>query len=186
MCSKDDTGAYCVTQISAGSGPAGSKLVEQKKEFDVSSLYSNLEENAALQRRQRVIVQNNSLALVPNTTTFRDAGVPFLFLTPGTDAAHLCTSCTRVVLTAYITFEQSVPHVAGLPQSPLLGGQPALYQAVNSTCGPSFMNGAVQAAGGLANGNPFSASAGVRVAVDDISTMGTLLAAVAAGFAALL
>ena len=184
VCSRDDSGKYCVTQISDDSASSGAKLVDQGKQLDISKLYTDLEKSD-LQRRQSVVTQNHSLALVPNTSTFRNEGIPFLYLTPQTDSSRLCTSCTRVVLTAYINFEQSVPYIAGLPQSPLLGGQPALYVAVNGTCGPAFLSGAVQAAGGLANGNPLSFNAGVRVA-SEMSTIGALFAAAVAGFAALL
>jgi hypothetical protein len=190
VCSKDDSGKYCVTQISSGSssGQPGSKLVEQAKEFDSSSLYSKIEKNQPLHRRQQRVVVNVTEAIAPNTTTFSNNNVPFLFLTPSTDSSRLCTACTRAVLTAFISFEQKVPYFLGIPQSPLMKGQQPLYQAVIATCGSEFLSGVVQAAGGLANGNPSlgGISAGSRVAVDAVSVVGTLFAAVAAGFAAML
>ncbi|KAI6118170.1 hypothetical protein F5141DRAFT_1096663 [Pisolithus sp. B1] len=69
----------------------------------------------------------------------------FLFLEPSTDSTTLCTSCTRSILTSFITFESNTPYAPGLNNS-------ALYNSVQSTCGTNFLSGAVQAAGGLSGG----------------------------------
>ena len=187
-CTKDDSGDYCVTKIGSGSSTSasassGSKSVSSNSNtFDL--LKNNLvEQSGSTLARRATVVQNVTAALIPNTTTFRTTGLPFLLLTPSTDSSELCMSCTRSVLTAYINFEQDIPYAPGLTNSPILGGQTDLYNAVTSACGSSFMSGAVQAAGGLANG---LISGATNVHVDQITSVGTLFAAVLAGAAALL
>lgn len=184
-CTKDDSGNYCVTQISTGSSNSttGSKSVSSTT--DTFELLKNnlVEQSGSTLTRRATVVQNVTAALIPNTTTFRTTGLPFLLLTPSTDSSKLCTACTRSVLLAYIDFEQDIPYAPGLSNSPILGGQTALYNGVTSVCGSSFMSGAVQAAGGLSNGL-ISAASNVRV--DQVASFGTLLAAVAAGVVALL
>lgn len=54
--------------------------------------------------------------------------------------AQLCTPCTREVLVSYISWEVSQPYALGLSTSSILGGQSALWNAINSTCGQSFVN----------------------------------------------
>lgn len=99
---------------------------------------------SALSRR------SSSPALTPNMTTFGSSNIAFLLISPDLPSSTLCTPCTRNVLTSYINFESSVPYAPGLPSSQLFPGQSDLYNAVQRTCGASFLSGAVQAAGGLA------------------------------------
>jgi uncharacterized membrane-anchored protein YitT (DUF2179 family) len=103
-------------------------------------------DNSALKRRDQ------AAAIVPNMTTYHDTNLPFLFFSPTQDATTLCTACSRNVLTAYINFESDVPYAPGLNQSQLLDTQSALYNAIQSKCPSGFLNGAVQAAGGLSGG----------------------------------
>jgi len=95
---------------------------------------------------------NTTTALIPNVTTYRDTDLVFLFLEPSMSTTQLCTTCTRNILTPYITFESSLPYAPGLNSSLLLGGQSALYNAILEDCPTGFMSGAVQAAGGLSSG----------------------------------
>lgn len=188
VCTKDDSGNYCATQISSGSATSatassGSKSVSSAQ--DTFELLKNnlVEQSGSALTRRATVVQNVTAALVPNTTTFRTTGLPFLLLTPSTDSSELCTACTRSVLTAYINFEQDIPYAPGLPNSQILSGQTDLYNAVTSKCGSSFFSGAVQAAGGLSNGLISGAS---QVHIDQVASIGTLFAAVAAGAVAFL
>ncbi|EJD05261.1 uncharacterized protein FOMMEDRAFT_27426 [Fomitiporia mediterranea MF3/22] len=155
VCSKDDSGNYCVNQISSSvssaSAPGGgtSKSVTSTGQSTYELVQNNLwSYSGSLSKR----ADSDGAALIPNTTTYRSSNLPFLFLTPSLSSDKLCVSCTRSVLSAYMNFEQSVPYALGIANSPMLGGQPELYSAVNSTCGSNFMNGAVQAAGGLSGG----------------------------------
>lgn len=120
--SKDDSGNFCATEI-AGTAPSA------------SSLYST---------EQTVVT--------PDFNTLQSSNAVFLFLTPSLSSDKLCTTCTRNIITSYISFESDISYAPGLPNSVLLKGQSALYQAVQSTCGATFLSGAVQAAGSLSDG----------------------------------
>lgn len=123
VCSKDDSGAYCATSAAAsGSTP-------------LSSFYNKVQSVFKL-----------------NTATFQSSNAAFLFLKSTLDSTKLCTSCTRSIITSYIQFEANSPYGPGIGASPLLGGQTDLYKGVQSTCGQSFLTGAVQAAGSLSDG----------------------------------
>ncbi|GJE88996.1 hypothetical protein PsYK624_050850 [Phanerochaete sordida] len=122
-CSKDDSGNYCATQI-AGSAPSA------------SSLYSS----------------GDQQVVTPNFDALESSNAAFLFLSPSLSSDKLCTPCTRSIITSYISFESDISYAPGMSNSILLGGQSALYSAVQSTCGASFLSGAVQAAGSLSGG----------------------------------
>jgi hypothetical protein len=110
---------------------------------------------------------NTTTALIPNVTTYQDTNLVFLFLEPSMTFTQLCTTCTRNILTPYITFESSLPYAPGLNNSLLLKGQSALYNYILSTCPTGFLSGAVQAAGGLSNG--ILASSAPRTISADVS-----------------
>ncbi|KAH8118597.1 hypothetical protein DFH11DRAFT_1568265 [Phellopilus nigrolimitatus] len=95
---------------------------------------------------------NVTSAPMPNMTTFRNSNLAFLFPTLHLSSNKLCVACTHSIMSAYIAFEQSAPHAPCFPNSLILSGQPALYSAVKSACGTNFMNGAIQAAGGISDG----------------------------------
>lgn len=117
----------------------------------LSLLYTD---NTALKRRDVKVA-----AIEPNTTTYHDTNLPFLFLKPSLDATTLCTTCARNVLTAYINFESDIPYAAGLSNSQILSSQNDLYSAIQSKCPAGFLSGAVQAAGGISTGGSvFSAA----------------------------
>jgi hypothetical protein len=59
---------------------------------------------------------------------------------PSSSTSQLCTPCGKAILQAYVTWEASIPYAYGLSQSPILGGQPDLWQAVQSKCGASFIS----------------------------------------------
>ncbi|KAG2144001.1 hypothetical protein BD769DRAFT_1625676 [Suillus cothurnatus] len=161
VCALSDNGKYCVTQLNTTSGSSASG--------NVDLVTSNTQQVGASARRD---VSNSTTALIPNTTTFQDTNLVFLFLNPKMNSTQLCTTCTRNILTSYITFESSLPYAPGLNNSLLLSGQTALYNAIVSTCQSGFLSGAVQAAGGLSsgllNGSPRSISADVSLLVGAI------------------
>ncbi|KAH8092199.1 hypothetical protein BXZ70DRAFT_951735 [Cristinia sonorae] len=151
VCSKDDTGALCVGKVAAKVSP--------------SSLYTNLGEGT-------------QLILKPNVDAFRSNNIAFLLLQASTPKDQLCTSCARSVLTAFVTWESNSPYAPGLGQSKILGGQTELYTAVTNTCGPNFMSGAVQAAGGLSGGILSDSSSAQTIAGSVTAVMGALAAAI--------
>lgn len=160
MCSKDDSGNYCVTQATAPSG-SSTDSVGDSKSFVASTsqnVYELVQNNlwsyasgSSLKKRQQA-TDEGVASLIPNITTFRSTNLPFFFLSQNTPSDQLCVSCTRSILTAYMNFEQQIPYALGIANSPLLGGQTDLYKAITSECGSNFLSGAVQAAGGLSGG----------------------------------
>lgn len=196
VCSKDDSGDYCVLSIGASSSSSsasasasasaggGSKEASSSSAYDLyAQVMANLYTYAGSSLSKRD--SSSSSLLIPNTTTFSTTGVPFLFLTPSTPSSTLCTTCTKSILTAYTTFEQGSPYALGLDNSPLLGGQNALYDAVESTCGSGFLGGTVNAAGGLSGSVVSGAGPSVRASGSVSVSVGGAMAVVA-GVAALL
>lgn len=172
-CAKDDSGNYCV--VSAVSSSAGQADVVESGSKPLSDVQKYLAVGASSAAKRDTTMQ----AVYPNTTTFASANLPFLFLTSDTPSSTLCTSCTRSVMTAYVNFESSVPYAPGLAQSSLLSGQSALYNHINSTCGSSFLSGAVQAAGGL-SGSEISSGAEKSVATAGLAVLAGLASIIAA------
>jgi len=138
ICTKDDSGNYCATQA---------KLPDSTDQTLIQKILS-------------LPASTNAAALVPNTTTFSNNELPFLFIQKTASSTALCTSCTRNILNAYLNFESKVPYGPGLGKSSLLKSQSDLYTAVQTTCPSGFMSeaGVVKAAGGLSGGT-FSSGA---------------------------
>lgn len=151
LCCKDDTGDYCVTR--GGNPPPF----------------------AGLDNPQQTLYYNPSPdAVAANLTTFRDYGIPYLFLRPDTETGSLCTPCTRNILTSYIDFESDLPYAPGLGNSEILAGQNPLVGSIGEKCGENFLNGAVQAAAGISAGS-------ISGAVDLSERLSTIFAIAAAG-----
>lgn len=89
--------------------------------------------------------------MTPNATTYRETSLPYLFLQSNMPSKSLCTSCTRSVMAAYIAWEAQVPYAIGLESSPILGGQPALWSGIHSTCGQTFTDAIAEQAGVLSS-----------------------------------
>jgi hypothetical protein len=131
---------------SASAGVKGLLASASDDVSDVSNyLYSPVSKRALTARDQTTLI-------VPNTTTFGNTNLLFLFLNSGMSSSELCTSCTSSIMTAFINFESNVPYGPGLANSALLSGQSALYSAIENQCGSSFLSGTVQAAGGISAG----------------------------------
>ncbi|BGP66451.1 hypothetical protein NBRC10512_002483 [Rhodotorula toruloides] len=86
-------------------------------------------------------------SLLPNSQTWSTLSLLFLFLTPSMPSSTLCTPCTRTILASYIAFESRMPYALGLANSPLLGGQGALWTGVGEKCGSGFLEGVAKQAG---------------------------------------
>jgi hypothetical protein len=137
LCAQDDSGDYCTAQPASGNAVAGS---------DAQYLFETA--NPSATRR------DSDTVYTLNTTTWTNEDVLFIGINPSMDATDLCTACTRNVLTSYINQESNVPYSPGLSSSSIASGQTALYNAIEQTCGSSFLSGAVQAAGGIAGNGP--------------------------------
>jgi hypothetical protein len=152
VCQKDTSGTYCVASQS-----------------------SNTTKRASLDRRD-----SSQEVFTPDASLFTSKNVAFLGLNSNVSASQLCVPCTREVMNVYTSQLSTIPYGPGISNSKLLGGEPALYNAINQKCGATFLNGAAQAAGGLATGAaPRSADAGFAL-------VSSAIAATAAGVVALL
>lgn len=151
ICSKDDGGNYCATQLSNTSSTGTVTLVDTEKSQQQTLLSNYLYSTTGSGAVARRDVSNSTSALVPNVTTYQNTNLLFMFYTPSMTASELCTTCCRNVITPYITFESSCPYALGLSNSLLLAGQVPLYNNITSKCGSSFLSGAVQAAGGISS-----------------------------------
>lgn len=159
VCSKGDDGRYCV--ISLGSTTSGSSSGAASPSGKVA-LAASKPDSPDLQEIQKSlwtsvapgssVARRDEQAFYPNTTTFREANILFLLLQPTLSEASLCVTCTRNVISAYIAFQTAIPYAPGISSSSLMGGETALYNAVQNTCGPSFLSNSVQAAGGISGG----------------------------------
>lgn len=109
---------------------------------------------------------NLATIITPNSTTYRTTNLPFLFLQPTMQQSALCTPCTREIMVAYIKWESAYPYALGLSNSPILGGQSALWSAINSTCGAGYINAITSEVGSFvaASTGNFSSSAESRFA----------------------
>lgn len=179
MCSKDDSGKYCVMDIaSTGTNSSGTNNGASSSGSGTFSTISQYLWNSASSATSSVSKRDSSqipISIVPNATTFNDNNVLFLFLSPNLTSSELCTACARNVLTSYITFESNVPYAPGMSASTLMKGQSTLYSAVESTCGSSFLTGAAQAAGGLSGGLLGSAAPGT--VVSSVAAAGAVIGA---------
>jgi hypothetical protein len=151
VCSQDSNGKYCVTESNTNSS---THVVDTNGGDAQNYLWQPI---SSLTRRDSA-----DTPLTLNQTTWASKNIAFLGLDPSLPQSQLCTACTRAIITPYISFESSVPYAPGLAQSAILSGQPALYSAINSLCGASFLSGAVQAAGGLGDNGPLSPSNGAH------------------------
>jgi hypothetical protein len=193
VCAKDDSGKYCVSQLSSVVSPSASaSAASASASSAVSGLLSNGLSLAAVQKYLWTNTAglarraDSEAAMVPNTTTYAESNLLFLFLQPTLDNAELCTSCTRTILTSYIDFESDVPYAPGLGSSPMMSGQTALYNGVQTKCGSSFLSGAVQAAGSLSNGLGQGSGAVATMAVSRVGVATAALGVVVFGAFAML
>ncbi|GAA6040821.1 hypothetical protein JCM8097_007728 [Rhodosporidiobolus ruineniae] len=92
--------------------------------------------------------QNYTLpSVLPSATTFSSSALPFLLLTPNLTSSVLCSSCTKSILATYVAWESRMPYALGLANSPMLGGQGALWTQVGGTCGEGFLEATAKQAG---------------------------------------
>jgi hypothetical protein len=124
--------------------------------------------------------------LTPNFQALGSSNAAFLFLTPDLSSDKLCTSCTRSIMTQYVSFESDISYAPGLKNSILLGGQAALYAAISQTCGATFMNNAVQAAGSLSDGVISASGAAAAHSMSGSGVLASLVGAVSLAIAAAL
>ncbi|KAH9064386.1 hypothetical protein EDB87DRAFT_1556565 [Lactarius vividus] len=155
LCQKDDSGSYCA--------------------LNMTSSHSTTKRSSSLVRRG-----DSQVAIVPNVDKYSKENIAFLGMQPSMSEDQLCTPCTRKVMNVYTSQLNTEPYGPGISFSVLLSGQPALYTAINSKCGASFLSGQVQAAGALQTG------AAPRAADSAFALVGSAIVAIAAGAIAVL
>jgi len=164
VCAKNsNTNKYCVQEIhvdnsTSNSNVARALIPDSPSGLHVSSdtlrrLDSNLFEvmdTTNFVVKPRVVLpraDNSTSALIPDTKTWRSTSLIYLFISPEYGASHLCTSCTKAVLSAYVKFEAATPYALGLTNSPLLGDQLNLWNNLTSKCNANFTNDILGSAG---------------------------------------
>lgn len=176
ICSKDDSGRYCVSTLNTTSSAASTvRLAGSSSSGD--SLYSSVSLSSK---------RDDQVAFVPNVTTYSSDNLLFLYLTAGLTSEQLCTTCTQEIMTAYMNFESSVAYAPGLANSPMLSGQTALYNGIQTTCGSTFLSGSVVAAGGSISSGLLDSAASARAQVGQVVVAGSMLGALAFGAVTLL
>jgi len=168
VCAKDpDTKKYCVQEIhvsdsssSVGkaliadnSAPSGLHVTPETLNLLGSNLYTpdtpdNSDYHLGVVGRRAVRPRDNTTsALVPDTKTWRDTSLIYLFISPEYSAAQLCTPCTKAVLSAYVKFEAATPYAMGLTNSILLGDQLNLWNNLTAKCNTTFTGDILSSAG---------------------------------------
>jgi len=178
VCSKSDNGNYCVLELGNSSSVSGSSSSSGSTSTPSTDL-TNIQKYLWTPASSGSAGSNGEDSFYPNVTTFRNSNILFLLLQPTLSSSSLCVSCTRSILSAYISFESDIPYAPGLAKSPFMSGQTQLYLAVQNTCGATFLSGAVQAAGGLSGG--IMKGAAVNVAAN-YNAIGIALATFVFGF----
>jgi len=162
LCAKDDSGASC-----ALSAPASAAAAALEPALAVSA-------SSSVVRRDGT----TAAAFLPNATTIAANNILFLFLNGTLPKAQLCTTCTRNILSSYISFESKTTYAPGLAQSVLMLGQSAIYSGVLNTCGSDFMTNAVKAAGGLSQSTGSSGALSLRAGGALAVFVGSVVAAI--------
>ncbi|KIO26770.1 hypothetical protein M407DRAFT_23966 [Tulasnella calospora MUT 4182] len=170
ICTKDN-GTYCVlktpskssTSSSSSNDNTGANINVVDNATDADTVNDAIDEFYSkgvdsLTRRKRA----EQTVYAPDTETYRDSGVMYLYTLPSLSADSLCTTCTQKVLAAYASWEATVPYAAGLSNSPMLGGQGDLWTQTKKKCGDSFMN-VVTSSVGTANAEKVNAGTQVGV-----------------------
>jgi len=173
VCTKDDGGNYCVLEVGSTSNTTGKSLLTSgsTNSSPADGLWLPLTSKHSRRGEQQVII--------PNMEQFKEENLVFLGIQPTLAEGDLCKPCTRNVLNEYIQFTSSLPYAPGISNSPLMGGETALYTAVQEKCGAPFLSGSVQAAGGISGGIMSGGAVGLSVST---RTVAGAFSAIIAGF----
>ncbi|QRW00818.1 hypothetical protein RhiJN_28836 [Ceratobasidium sp. AG-Ba] len=161
LCTKDpNTQSYCVLN-------AGSSSNTKRSASNIMYARDHLV-NTYVKRG------SSQTVFVPNTDTYRNSNLMFMFNSPDMSSNDLCTECTKQIMSKYVAFESSTPHALGVAASPLLGGQVALWKSMQDKCPASYMSSVANAAGSpdvssgasaVATGSTVTAFAGALAAL---------------------
>lgn len=159
VCTKDDSGNYCVLEV--GSNSTKTLLSGSPNSPPADDLSSPLPSGNSRRGQESVVI--------PNVSQFRSLNLVFLGISSSLASDQLCKPCTRNVLNQYIQFMSAIPYAPGIANSPLMGGETDLYNAVQQKCGAPFLSGSVQAAGGISGDVLHGGAAGLSVNIRTVS-----------------
>lgn len=168
VCTKDATsGEYCVTALSSNvtTSVANSTISSNSNATVISAIvipnevdtpehvaaqylsvqYSPETAPAFVKRAEFATTTtaanaSSSAITYPNSTTYRNTNLPYLFIQNDSAASVICSSCAAAVFSAYATWEINTPYALGLSASPILGGQSSLWKGATGTCGSTWTN----------------------------------------------
>lgn len=154
MCAKEPASqAYCLLNIGTGSSVGNTtQNIATGPSESVKYAEDHLANSLVPSRRRAQSV------LVPNTDTYRNTNLMYLFTSPDMNSGELCTPCTQQIVSKYVAFESSTPHALGIKNSPLLGGQGELWTAIQEKCPASFLS-EVSNIAGVASADQISGAA---------------------------
>ncbi|KDN49312.1 hypothetical protein RSAG8_02014, partial [Rhizoctonia solani AG-8 WAC10335] len=163
ICAKDaNTQAYCLLNTGTGSSSSG----QNARRSDAAYAAGHL--TVPVHKRAQTVI-------MPNTETYLNSHLMYLFTSPGMTADQLCTSCTQQIISKYAAFQTATPYALGIQQSPLLGGLPELWAAMQEKCPADFMS-QVNNIAGVASADQLADGA--------VTTTASYFTALAAAFAA--
>jgi hypothetical protein len=161
LCTKDESGRYCATQVP--------KTSDGKVAGGVTPDVA-----------QKALTSTSNGVTVPNANAFASYNVPFLMISPDLEAKDLCTTCTKNILLGYMDYESTTSYAPGINNSALLVGQSAIYSAVKSKCDEGFLGSGYSAAGAAGQGilGGFGKSGAERTGAAVVATLGAVAMAV--------
>lgn len=171
VCTKSDSGKYCVLEVGSTSTTT-KNLLSSTGSSPANGLWSEFTPSKNSRRAEQQVI-------IPNLEQFKKTNLVFLGIQASLSTEELCLPCTRNVLNEYIQFISSLPYAPGIANSPLMGGEPELYKAVQEKCGAPFLSGSVQAAGGISGGILDNGAADLSV---NTRTVAGAFSAIIAGF----
>lgn len=139
VCTTDDNNNFCILSIANNTAT--------KQASSTTSKRSLLTDDAILMPELLERQDASETAQSIDTGAASQSNIAYLFLQPNSDKNLLCSSCSKNIMAAYITFETSIPYAIGLSNSDQLKGQSALYKAMQATCGKDFTTSVNQKAG---------------------------------------
>lgn len=143
VCTLDDDNNYCI--LSTANSTAAKAAATSKRSLltsDVQLLPIN-----SYGKRQDAADAAAETAETLNSGDISNSNIAYLFLQPDSEKSLLCSSCSKNIMAAYISFETSIPYAIGLGNSDTLKGQSDLYKAMQQTCSKDFTTKVNQRAG---------------------------------------
>ncbi|ORY55534.1 hypothetical protein BCR35DRAFT_310035 [Leucosporidium creatinivorum] len=130
--------------ISSSSSKSSSSSATSTSSAATSSASSNATSSSTL---SEVDPSYALTGILPNSNTWRENSLPFLFLSTNMSSSLLCTQCTKTIFATYVSWESRIPYALGLSNSPILGSQGTLWTGIGEVCGSGFLSSIASQAG---------------------------------------